>query len=52
MKELKMDGEIYASLERDATKEQSVLIPAQTAQRFKDVDPAAMQGEISKLNQR
>ena len=26
------DGEIYASLERDATKEQSVLIPAQTAQ--------------------
>lgn len=28
------DGEIYASLERDATKEQSVLIPAQTAQRL------------------
>ena len=26
------DGDIYASLERDATKEQSVLIPAQTAQ--------------------
>lgn len=28
------DGEIYASLERDATKEQSALIPAQTAQRL------------------
>ena len=28
------DGDIYASLERDATKEQSVLIPAQTAQRL------------------
>lgn len=28
------DGEIYASLERDATKEQSVLIPAQTVQRL------------------
>lgn len=28
------DGEIYASLERDATKEQSVLIPAHTAQRL------------------
>lgn len=26
------DGDVYASLEKDATKEQSVLIPAQTAQ--------------------
>lgn len=28
------DGDVYASLEKDATKEQSVLIPAQTAQRL------------------